>query len=447
MVEYVLVYLAAGISKIPKQSKKEFMTKVNEAIRLFPGNFSRTQKTIDNWRTEISTLFGFIEFDSTKQLCKPGRIARMLADNQDLAEFFKVFLFYFQFPGAFKKPHNVLPMIKAGIRFKPAKYILNLLQYAERIQGSEFRITKAEVTHCIMNDLRVTRDDRPVTEVLALIINNRNNRRLSYDNNAQITRYAKDILDYMYYGNLLVISNDGHYRLNQSNQNTIDRFITSDTWFGGYDDMYSTPNITNSDVRDKSDEWFKYVNQSIEGESFRTDLSEHIQSIQETAAASVVDSFRNIMRQARSDDFSPQEIGGYGENIIIEHERNRLSNNGRGNLRNKVKKIPDHLGVGYDIISAELDEMHRYVEVKTTISKKPFILKQFHLTTNEWVAAEGHGEQYFVYRLMLSEAEIKLFIIQDPVRKYKTDFIKMVPRDGADVTFDYEVGEWQELLI
>jgi len=113
----------------------------------------------------------------------------------------------------------------------------------------------------------------------------------------------------------------------------------------------------------------------------------------------------------------------------------------------KVQKIPDNLGVGYDILSAELNETQRFVEVKTTISKNRIVLNQFHLTTNEWVSAEGHAEKYFVYRIMVSENEIKLFIIQDPVRKYKIDLIKIVPRDGADVTFNYEVGEWQDLLL
>ena len=71
----------------------------------------------------------------------------------------------------------------------------------------------------------------------------------------------------------------------------------------------------------------------------------------------------------------------------------------------------------------------------------------FHLTPNEWSTAETMKEAYFVYRLMISKTERKLFVLQDPVGRYKQDLIKMSPRDGADIVFSEEAGEWKELLI
>ena len=68
------------------------------------------------------------------------------------------------------------------------------------------------------------------------------------------------------------------------------------------------------------------------------------------------------------------------------------------------------------------------------------------MTTNEWRVAESMGDKYYVYRLQLTDEGNKLFIIQDPVRKYKNDILKMIPREGADLIFDETCGEYAELL-
>ena len=103
--------------------------------------------------------------------------------------------------------------------------------------------------------------------------------------------------------------------------------------------------------------------------------------------------------------------------------------------------------VGYDIKSVEvLTEDMRAIEVKTSISKQPLTFNRFHLTTNEWKVAEDLGDKYFVYRLAIHEEGYTLFIIRNPVRKYKQDIIKMIPRDGADIIFDDNAGTYEELL-
>ena len=44
---------------------------------------------------------------------------------------------------------------------------------------------------------------------------------------------------------------------------------------------------------------------------------------------------------------------------------------------------------------------------------------RFHLTPNEWSAAESNKDRYYVYRLMVTKGSLKLYIIQDPVGNYK----------------------------
>ena len=60
-VESVLLFVAGEISRLQPTPKAEFKEQLNTAIRLYPGNASATEKTINNWRTELSSLFGLIE--------------------------------------------------------------------------------------------------------------------------------------------------------------------------------------------------------------------------------------------------------------------------------------------------------------------------------------------------------------------------------------------------
>ena len=80
-IENVLVYMAEELSKIGEKPTEEFVKTINAAIYRYPGNAHRELKTINNWRTEISALFGFIEH--TESTDRPGLRAIELAQNQD----------------------------------------------------------------------------------------------------------------------------------------------------------------------------------------------------------------------------------------------------------------------------------------------------------------------------------------------------------------------------
>ena len=130
--ENVLQYMASIISELDEMKEEEFAKTINESIKLFPGNYNLTTKSVNNWRTEISALFGFFISENGKS--RPGNRAKELAENGDLVGTFKYFLYNFQYPGAHIKPHKVGEQIEAGIKFKPAQYLLKLLRFAERIE-------------------------------------------------------------------------------------------------------------------------------------------------------------------------------------------------------------------------------------------------------------------------------------------------------------------------
>jgi hypothetical protein len=125
----------------------------------------------------------------------------------------------------------------------------------------------------------------------------------------------------------------------------------------------------------------------------------------------------------------------------------RVKAAGRDDLIHLIKRIPTHLAVGYDIKSFEApsDDM-RVIEVKTSISKAKLSFNRIHLTTNEWRTAEDLGDKYYVYRLQIDDTGCTLFVIRNPVRKYKQDILQMIPRDGADIMFADNAGEYVELL-
>ena len=459
-IENVLIYVAEELARVGERPVDEFVQAVNAALYRYPGNAHRELKTINNWRTEISALFGFIEHTDTTD--KPGRRALELASGQDLVESFKVFLYNFQYPGAHIKPKNVLEQIEAGVHFKPAQYILQLLRYANRNGGNAIGITKFEVCHCVFNDLRVTRDNEGVAATWERIAENRR-LRLDYDQTGDVVRYAGDIIDYMEIANLLKTYDSRTYYLNTLEEETIIKFCESTEWFSEYDTMIRNRSGSMEAVKDCINGWFSYVNRDIQNTDFSTDIlayiaadEEELKALKESSSEdgrpritdflSREEAFEQRM-ETWEEAVSTKDIGDIGEGLVHGHECMRVKNGGREDLIHLIKRIPTQFAVGYDISSEELDERKRYIEVKTTISAKPLHFNRIHLTKNEWNTASSTHDRYFIYRLLLSKNERKLFLLQDPVGLYKNDQIDMVPADGADITFDpTKVGQFEELL-
>lgn len=459
-IENVLIYVAEEITRVGERTTNEFVEAVNAALFRYPGNAHRKLKTINNWRTEISALFGFIEHTDTTD--KPGRRAVELAENQDLVECFKVFLYNFQYPGAHIKPKEVLEQIKQGVHFKPAQYILKLLRYANREGGNSIGITKPEVCHCIFNDLRVTRDQESIEQTWDRISYNRS-QRVIYDETGDVIRYAGDIIDYMEIANLLKTYDSRTYYLNTLEEDSIVKFCESGEWFDGYDAMIANQSGSMEEVKDCISGWFSYVNRRLEDTDFSTDILAYIagdsdelemlkknaQNVETAGMSDFVQRDDVIEKRiaAYYDTFTTKDIGDIGESLVHAHECMRIKLGGREDLTHLIKRIPTQFAVGYDISSVELDERKRYIEVKTTISSKSLHFNRIHLTKNEWNTASSTHDRYYVYRLLLSKSERRLFLLQDPVGLYKSDQIEMVPSDGADITFDpKKVGKFEELL-
>lgn len=445
-VENVLIYMATEITRIGDCQKDEFNIALNNAIKCFPGNATLKLKTVNNWRTEISSLFGLFYEDENKYNHAMLR-AKELAEHNDLVEFFKLFLYYFQYPGAHIKSKDVLEQIEAGVHFKPAQYILKLLKTAEDKTGKRCFITKEEACYCIFNDLRCTRDNEDVNLTWQRIQNNRD-CEIEYVADGDVTRYAGDILDYMQHANLLVSYNNKEFYINTNENEAVLKFINSKEWFSSYDEMIRRKSGTIALVNDCRSGWFEYVNRKPENTDFATDITAFLGDVAtENAGNDQMKMFAIYMDKLKKlDTLKTKDIGDIGESLVHGHECQRLKLGDREDLVHLVVKIPTELGVGYDISSRELDATIRNIEVKTTISSKPIVFNKIHLTPNEWQAAKSYKNRYFVYRLMVSKAEIKLYILQDPVELFKNDLIDITPRDGMEITFRDSAGHYEELL-
>ncbi|MEZ4938903.1 MAG: hypothetical protein R2799_15045 [Crocinitomicaceae bacterium] len=360
-VEEVLLYVATSISEMPIMDEKKFNSELNKVLIGFKKNSTRKEKTIDNWRTEISALFGFIQESNGKLY--PSKTAKRLANNQYLDEFFNYFLYTFQYPGGHIVNYNVINQIQNGVKFKPCQFILRLLIEGEKITKKPFSITPEELTQCAYFDLRVTRDGRTPKEVVELILQNRQSK-VEYDYEYEqlrnkttgeipkrndINRYAGDILDYMVLANLLQHKGTGYYYyLNDENKEAINFHLRNSVWFNEYDQFYDKDSITNPEISSLEEFWFDFVNSFDEIEEFKPQLdSNEVESI----SALIQEYYSRMTGDAKV----PTKIfGDYGETLVLAHEYLRTKEG--SNRQHLINKIPTPLGVGYDLQSIEIEK-------------------------------------------------------------------------------------------
>jgi hypothetical protein len=421
-------------------------------IRAYPGNSEKADKTIHNWRTEISALFGLIITDG--EISSPGFYAQHLAKNEDLVEFFRYFLFTFQYPGGHIKPERVAQQIEAGVKFHPAKFIIDVFFEAQKILGDEkqFSVTSAEITALVFNDLRVTaKASRSAKDVAEILLNNRS-KRIEYDQTGDVIRYAQDILDYMVLADILVKRvNTNTYHFKTQGQEAALKISQRAPIFRGYERFYGNGLPDTGEIAEVEDEWMAFVNEDRISEAFVGDILSILETEDDAEFNIQVEGLIESLRMALSGD--ARDIGRAGESVVISHEKSRLNNLNQIELAKKVKKIPDYLGVGYDILSfegisqSEFEELCRYIEVKTTRSKRLLVNNSFTMTPNEWKAARTLKDSYFVYRLIISEGALRMFVIKNPYLQETIGTITMTPRNGAEISYTEESGSWEEILV
>jgi hypothetical protein len=104
-----------------------------------------------------------------------------------------------------------------------------------------------------------------------------------------------------------------------------------------------------------------------------------------------------------------RKLGEKGEGLIIQYEKWRLTREGKENLADKIEWVSKELGdgMGYDILSKNINGSDRYIEVKTTkLSKETPI----YLTSKEVSFASLKQKDFYLYRIFNWEESPRFFV-------------------------------------
>lgn len=100
-IEDVLLFIADEVCSIGESTKGEFKVKLQKSIKFYPGNLSKSEKTISNWRTEITSLLGLVQYSYCGN-ASPSELAKTLNSTQDLLQFLDIFVISFNIPVVIK---------------------------------------------------------------------------------------------------------------------------------------------------------------------------------------------------------------------------------------------------------------------------------------------------------------------------------------------------------
>lgn len=449
--EEILLHVVDSLFEIGELPVKEFNALLNSKLRDFPGNAFRKEKTMDNWRTEIASLFSFIR--EKDGVLYPGLAAERLSIKRDFGLFWNYFLFSFQYSGGHIANYNIANSIQNKVHFKPCPYLLMVLIEGEKLAKKPFHITPEEATFCVFNDLRVIRDKRTPKASAQIILNNRKQKKLySYEyellkkkdgenrTNSDNTRYAKDVLDYMKYARLIKGEFNRLY-LDRNNENAINYHIeNAEVTFDGYKNLMDS-DFGLKDINRLEEDWHTYVN------SF-DNISEFDTKLDEESLTSVTKAIQEIFKNYKGKSIPNKIKGDAGEQLVYVHECLRTKEESK--RQHLILKIPTHLGVGYDLQSIEIPKCKRYIEVKTTESYYSLKNSSVNVTVNEWDSAETLGGLYFIYFLKLNRTgeKKKLFVIQNPIKQIKNGNLKASkPRNNHIlIKLNEKAGTWINLL-
>lgn len=97
-------------------------------------------------------------------------------------------------------------------------------------------------------------------------------------------------------------------------------------------------------------------------------------------------------------DAKKRAVGLAGELLVIAHEKHRLVQAGRPDLAEKVSHVAVVVGdsAGYDVLSFNVDDSERHIEVKTTSGPAS---NAFYISPNEIRFSEANPDTYVLMRL------------------------------------------------
>ncbi|MDB5224499.1 MAG: hypothetical protein JWO43_121 [Candidatus Adlerbacteria bacterium] len=387
-----------------------------------------SEKTIKNHRTEMMSLFGLIK-ETEDGFIETSARALLLVETQNFQLFFKTVCHRFQFPNAINKSQETIRQLEQNVKFKPASFILQLLKEANTKYGEGFKITGAEVSNLIFNDLRVVAGAISPTQLLNTLVELRKQEE-QFDGDSNHAQHGREFLGYMFLAGL-VDSDDARrtFFLNLKELGAIDFIIYSDLFFEIPKEYTSSAKVRKETQLDW-DIWYGDVSDiEIKKLSSSDATLEYIE--EKIATISMPGTVEKNAGVSVPAGFHKRQIGDIGEGVAYKYEVEQIKKI-RPDKLGVVKLVSNDTSLGYDIQSVQLEDVNKkkLIEVKTTIRTfmpESEIITFFPMSANEWETAKNYGNMYFIYRVFITKDSAQIFVIQNPVEQENAKNIIIEP--------------------
>ncbi len=441
-LEDKLIMLSAKMAELGSITKEDFEREIDTLLTSL-NKEKLVAKTIANQRTEMIRLFGLAKYQEDRVIV--GNRTLSLVNNQDVPRFFKSLCNRFQYPSGFNKIHITRNCVEAGIKFKPAQYLIKLLRAGKAQTGKTFAVTAKEIAYLVFNDTRVTINNELPEERIKLFLELRRNNILC-DNNGDVIRYARDFLNYMVLANLL-INTDINYFLNENEKDALDFIENDNSFYDGFNNALMPNGEVDLDIlREAENGWHNYftdvdnfseqvLNTTLESFSQKTiEITTENNEIEKITTgfelpAVILEAQQEEQKKAK---INTKEIGDEGEFIVYNLEKEDVRAI-RPDLLGLVRIVSNDTSLGFDIQSVFPSGMKKYIEVKTT--KRNFTPSEFGATAyfnisyNEWLTAQQHGQNYIIARVIIAKERLSIFLIENPFKQFEEGKIHLYPTE------------------
>jgi hypothetical protein len=416
-IEDDLTVFVQFVSSFSNQNKSDFESNFD---RSYSSIHTLAEKTIKNHRTEMISLFG-LTIETEEGFVEASPRTMVLVNSQNFQLFFKSFCNRFQFPNCINKSQETIKQLEKNVRFKPASFILQLLKEAETKYGKGFKVSGAEVSNLIFNDLRVTTGEIAPVQLLDYLTKLKG-QNIRFNADSKHTQHGREFLGYMFLAGLL--DSDDNCRtffLNQKELASINYIISSASFFEIPKEYINDAKVRKS-MQHEWDIWYGDVSQI---EFKKLALSEA--TLESFAGVLVVNSKALVAgtpaQISNTTGLHKRQIGDIGEGIVFKYEVEQITKI-RPDKLGLVKIVSSDTSLGYDIQSLKLEDVKKkkLIEVKTTIRTfmpESEIMTFFPMSANEWETAKNYGDMYYIYRVFLTRDSAQIFVISDPVKHEK----------------------------
>lgn len=422
---------AKVIDEICPCREEDFEKLFNEGFMNFLPESDRIKKTLDNHRTEISgKLFGMYYLAADGNVYESERTQKFLEDN-DQPAFFKDICYKMQFPnGTQKLATTVKQRIKDKISVNANAFLLKLLQVAT---AAGVEITKNDIAYYVLNSLDVLQGNASPYEVLEAIVSDKRaevERKVSMPGKAPSydIQHINEQLNYLELANLIRIIDGKRVVLNPKENEAVNLFAKRWNAKPAFN-LYNYDIDTVKGRKKLQQEWDLYF-AKISPIAHRFETSAEALAFNEST-------LKTEETTGNKPKAKLTELGDEGENIVYEYEKRRVAEYSQ-RLANKVLSLGKTRGLGYDIQSViaepgDKEEFVKFIEVKSTKrytspdTNDTLWIDTLNITRNEWIAANQHGEFYFIYRVYFTRKGIKIFILADVAEKFRDGRMQATP--------------------